>query len=68
MDVSDKGVVDLFNSFVTLLQFRPLEQLMGVFPAASSSHVPAPWASLMSDPVSVTDYFVSMSIVYLSSH
>jgi 5'-3' exonuclease len=41
-----------FNSLVELLQFRPLEQLMGVFPAASSSHVPAPWARLMSDPVS----------------
>lgn len=34
-----------------LLQFRPLEQLMGVFPAASSKHVPAPWAKLMIDPV-----------------
>lgn len=26
---------------------------MGVFPAASSKHVPEPWAELMSDPVSV---------------
>lgn len=25
---------------------------MGVFPAASSAHVPKPWAKLMSDPVS----------------
>lgn len=25
---------------------------MGVFPAASSKHVPAPFATLMSDPVS----------------
>lgn len=24
---------------------------MSVFPAASSSHVPQPWAELMSDPV-----------------
>lgn len=24
---------------------------MGVFPAASSKHVPEPWAKLMSDPV-----------------
>ncbi|KAJ8977482.1 hypothetical protein NQ317_001765 [Molorchus minor] len=31
---------------VCLLEvFRPLEQLMGVFPAASSKHVPEPWAS-----------------------
>lgn len=39
------------------LQFRPLEQLMGVFPAASSMHVPQPWAKLMSDPVS-TKYYI----------
>ncbi|XP_014299681.1 5'-3' exoribonuclease 2 homolog [Microplitis demolitor] len=38
--------------------FRPLEQLMGVFPAASSSHVPKPWASLMSDPKSpIIDFY-----------
>ena len=30
--------------------FKPLEQLMGVFPAASRSHVPAPWGELMIDP------------------
>ncbi|XP_064112535.1 5'-3' exoribonuclease 2 homolog [Macrobrachium nipponense] len=27
--------------------FNPLEQLMGVFPAASRSHVPEPWGELM---------------------
>nr|XP_033339263.1 5'-3' exoribonuclease 2 homolog [Megalopta genalis] len=38
--------------------FRPLEQLMSVFPAASSSHVPAPWAKLMSDPRSlIIDFY-----------
>ncbi|XP_045537994.1 5'-3' exoribonuclease 2 homolog [Papilio machaon] len=38
--------------------FRPLEQLMGVFPAASSSHVPQPWAKLMSDPFSpIIDFY-----------
>ncbi|CAG2053535.1 unnamed protein product [Timema podura] len=38
--------------------FRPLEQLMGVFPAASSSHVPSPWAVLMSDPDSpIIDFY-----------
>ncbi|KAJ8723637.1 hypothetical protein PYW07_007617 [Mythimna separata] len=38
--------------------FRPLEQLMGVFPAASSSHVPKPWAQLMSDPFSpIIDFY-----------
>ncbi|XP_061384389.1 5'-3' exoribonuclease 2 homolog isoform X2 [Danaus plexippus] len=38
--------------------FRPLEQLMGVFPAASSQHVPRPWATLMSDPFSpIIDFY-----------
>lgn len=38
--------------------FNPLEQLMGVFPAASSSHVPQPWAKLMSDPESeIIDFY-----------
>ncbi|VEN38982.1 unnamed protein product [Callosobruchus maculatus] len=33
--------------------FNPLEQLMGVFPAASSKHVPEVWAELMSSPTSI---------------
>ncbi|XP_012232131.1 5'-3' exoribonuclease 2 homolog isoform X1 [Linepithema humile] len=38
--------------------FRPLEQLMGVFPAASCKHVPVPWAKLMSDPRSqIIDFY-----------
>lgn len=38
--------------------FNPLEQLMGVFPAASSTHVPQPWATLMSDPDSeIIDFY-----------
>lgn len=38
--------------------FRPLEQLMGVFPAASAQHVPRPWARLMSDPFSpIIDFY-----------
>ncbi|XP_048523410.1 5'-3' exoribonuclease 2 homolog [Dendroctonus ponderosae] len=38
--------------------FKPLEQLMGVFPAASSKHVPAPFATLMSDPDStIIDFY-----------
>lgn len=32
-------------------QFNPLEQLMGVFPAASCRHIPKPWAELMLDSV-----------------
>lgn len=38
--------------------FNPLEQLMGVFPAASGSHVPDPWSTLMSDPESeIIDFY-----------
>ena len=33
-------------------QFKPLEQLMGVFPAASQAHIPIPWRPLMYSPVS----------------
>lgn len=31
--------------------FKPIEQLMGVFPAASRQHVPEVFAKLMLDPV-----------------
>lgn len=42
----------------TTKPFNPLEQLMGVFPAASSVHVPTPWAKLMSDPESpIIDFY-----------
>lgn len=38
--------------------FNPMEQLMGVFPAASSSHVPPAWANLMSAPDSpIIDFY-----------
>ncbi|XP_034233636.1 5'-3' exoribonuclease 2 homolog [Thrips palmi] len=38
--------------------FKPLEQLMGVFPAASRSHVPEPWGQLMTDPDSpIIDFY-----------
>ncbi|XP_018324321.1 5'-3' exoribonuclease 2 homolog isoform X2 [Agrilus planipennis] len=38
--------------------FRPLEQLMGVFPAASRKHVPEPWSELMTDPDSpIIDFY-----------
>lgn len=38
--------------------FKPLEQLMGVFPAASRSHVPEPWGELMTDPESpIIDFY-----------
>ncbi|XP_058130661.1 5'-3' exoribonuclease 2 homolog [Anopheles ziemanni] len=38
--------------------FKPLQQLMGVFPAASRSHVPPPFAELMDDPKSpIIDFY-----------
>ncbi|XP_023232029.1 5'-3' exoribonuclease 2-like, partial [Centruroides sculpturatus] len=38
--------------------FRPLEQLMAVFPAASRQHIPEPWAELMIDPESpIIDFY-----------
>lgn len=38
--------------------FRPLDQLMGVFPAASRQHVPAVFAKLMLDPESpIIDFY-----------
>lgn len=39
-------------SFIPSFQFKPLEQLMGVFPAASGKFLPPTWRELMSDPVS----------------
>ncbi|XP_052865741.1 5'-3' exoribonuclease 2 homolog [Anopheles cruzii] len=38
--------------------FKPLQQLMGVFPAASRSHVPSAFAELMVDPRSpIIDFY-----------
>lgn len=38
--------------------FNPLEQLMSVFPTASCSHVPEPWAELMKCPESpIIDFY-----------
>ncbi|KAL4713082.1 hypothetical protein ACJJTC_001136 [Scirpophaga incertulas] len=53
------NICGLETKFETGTQpFRPLEQLMGVFPAASSQHVPQPWAKLMSDPFSpIIDFY-----------
>lgn len=38
--------------FPCVPQFKPLEQLMGVFPAASGNFLPETWRNLMSSPVS----------------
>ncbi|XP_060564617.1 5'-3' exoribonuclease 2-like isoform X3 [Ruditapes philippinarum] len=38
--------------------FKPLEQLMGVFPAGSKQHVPPTWQELMTDPKSpIIDFY-----------
>uniref|UniRef100_A0A2R5LC27 5'-3' exoribonuclease n=1 Tax=Ornithodoros turicata TaxID=34597 RepID=A0A2R5LC27_9ACAR len=38
--------------------FKPMEQLMSVFPAASKQHLPDPWAELMIDPDSpIIDFY-----------
>lgn len=53
------NIGDVPNEFEKNTQpFKPLEQLMGVFPAASRSHVPKPWADLMIDPeASIIDFY-----------
>ena len=38
---------------IFFFQFKPLEQLMGVFPAASGNFLPPTWRELMSHPVSI---------------
>ncbi|XP_058467730.1 5'-3' exoribonuclease 2 homolog [Malaya genurostris] len=56
---SDFKVLTKVNTHFDLgTPFKPLQQLMGVFPAASRSHVPAPFAELMVDPKSpIIDFY-----------
>lgn len=53
------SVGDVSNEFEKGTQpFKPLEQLMGVFPAASKQHLPDPWGYLMDDPESpIIDFY-----------
>ena len=53
------NIGDIPTEFAKKTQpFKPLEQLMGVFPAASRSHVPAPWGELMTDPCApIIDFY-----------
>ncbi|BFZ12305.1 hypothetical protein BsWGS_15345 [Bradybaena similaris] len=53
------NIGDLPNDFEKNTQpFKPLEQLMGVFPAASKKHIPITWQSLMTEPESpIIDFY-----------
>ncbi|KAL3998356.1 XRN 5'-3' exonuclease N-terminus family protein [Acanthocheilonema viteae] len=47
--------------------FKPLQQLMGVFPAASRMHLPEAWQELMISPVSpIIDFYPDNFIVDLN--
>lgn len=52
------NIKGLSKKFTPGTPFLPLEQLMGVFPAASRQHVPLPFAKLMLDPKSpIIDFY-----------
>ena len=52
------NIKGLSKKFSKGTPFKPLEQLMGVFPAASRQHVPLPFAKLMLDPTSpIIDFY-----------
>ncbi|XP_012934776.1 5'-3' exoribonuclease 2 [Aplysia californica] len=53
------NIGDLANDFEKNTQpFKPLEQLMGVFPAASKKHLPITFQTLMEDPESpIIDFY-----------
>lgn len=54
-----RDIGSLPNSFEAGTQpFKPLEQLMGVFPAASGNFIPPTWRDLMSNPDSpIIDFY-----------
>ncbi|GAA6102175.1 5'-3' exoribonuclease 2 [Tachysurus ichikawai] len=54
-----KDITDLFTDFEKGTKpFKPLEQLMGVFPAASGNFLPPTWRELMSNPDSpIIDFY-----------
>lgn len=53
-----QNITGISKKFNKGTPFKPLEQLMGVFPAASRQHVPLPFAKLMLDPKSpIIDFY-----------
>uniref|UniRef100_A0AAY4CDL3 5'-3' exoribonuclease n=1 Tax=Denticeps clupeoides TaxID=299321 RepID=A0AAY4CDL3_9TELE len=54
-----KDIKNMFTDFEKGTKpFMPLEQLMGVFPAASGNFLPTSWRALMSDPdSSIIDFY-----------
>ncbi|TSP57651.1 5'-3' exoribonuclease 2 [Bagarius yarrelli] len=54
-----RDITDMFTDFEKGTKpFKPLEQLMGVFPAASGNFLPPTWRELMSDPDSpIIDFY-----------
>ncbi|KAK2864235.1 hypothetical protein Q7C36_003389 [Tachysurus vachellii] len=54
-----KDITDMFTDFEKGTKpFKPLEQLMGVFPAASGNFLPPTWRELMSNPDSpIIDFY-----------